>query len=116
MYELLFAKYPQVKPLFTYAPTKQPQIFAALIAAYINHIDNLPALSAVLDKTAHKHVATHVQPEYYPMVGNSLLQAVKEVLGQSATDEVVSAWQEAFFFLADILIEKEKTLILSQTP
>lgn len=59
---------------------------------------------------AQRHVKTNVKPEHYPMVGVSLLQAIKDVLGDAATDDVIEAWKEAYFFLGDILIAREKEL------
>ena len=62
---------------------------------------------------AQSHVRTHVKPEHYPMVGTAILDAIKEVLGDAATDEILNAWKEAYFFLADILIAREKELYAS---
>ena len=55
-----------------------------------------------------RHVDTGVKPEHYPHVANALLPAIREVLGADvATDEVLSAWGEAYWMLADILIAAE---------
>jgi len=59
---------------------------------------------------AEVHVKTGVLPEHYPMVGDALLQAIKSVLGDAATDEIMVAWEEAYGFLADVLIAREKEL------
>ncbi len=114
MYELLFEKYPQVKPLFANAPDNQSKILTRSIIAYSEHINDLSALSSALEQIARKHVAVGVQPEYYPLVGESLLQAFREILDESMTDEIISAWQEAYFFLAEQLIQREKELIAQQ--
>jgi nitric oxide dioxygenase len=44
------------------------------------------------------------------MVGVSLLQAIQDVLGDAVTEDVINAWKEAYFFLADILIAREKEI------
>src|SRR6218665_3248629 len=41
-------------------------------------------------------------------VGDSLLGAIKAVLGDAATDEILAAWGEAYWFLAHILIAREE--------
>jgi len=110
MYEILFEKYPQTKALFSDAPSDQHKKLASAVIAYATNIDKLEALSGAVDKMAATHVRTGVKPEHYPMVGVSLLEAIKEVLGDAATDEVIEAWKEAYFFLGDILIEKERAL------
>jgi len=56
------------------------------------------------------HINTEVKPEHYPIVADSLLQAMVDVLGDTITDEIAAAWKEAYWFLADILIEREKAL------
>jgi nitric oxide dioxygenase len=55
-----------------------------------------------------KHVALNILPEHYPMVGASLLKAIREVLGADvATDAVIEAWGAAYGQLAEILVGAE---------
>jgi len=110
MYEILFANHPEVKPMFENADSDQHKKLAAAVSAYAANIDNLGALSKAVEKMAATHVKVAVKPEHYPIVGVSLLSAIKDVLGDAATDEVIEAWKEAYFFLADILIAREKEL------
>jgi len=110
MYEILFANYPETEILFQNATSDQHKKLAGAVAAYAANIDNLAILSKAVEKMAQTHVNTMVRPEHYPMVGVSLLEAVKDVLGDAATDEVIEAWKEAYFFLADVLIAREKEL------
>ena len=110
MYEILFENYPETKALFGDAPEEQHKILAGAIAAYAANIDNLDVLGKAVEGMAKRHVKTNVKPEHYPMVGVSLLQAIKDVLGDAATEDVIDAWKEAYFFLGDILIAREKEL------
>ncbi|EDN66690.1 flavohemoglobin [Beggiatoa sp. PS] len=91
----------------------QPQVLARSIVGYAENIDNLSALEGALDNIARHHVKTSILPEHYPWVGNSLLQAIKDTLGDAATDEVMTAWGEAYWFLANVLIEREQKLYQS---
>lgn len=116
MYDVLFEKYPETKKLFSSAPEDQPRILAAAVAAYAMNIDNLSVLGDAVGKMAAAHVRTNVQPEHYPMVGDALLTAMSDVLGDAATPEILEAWKEAFFFLGDILIAKEKELYQETVP
>lgn len=113
MYEILFSNYPETKALFSEAPENQHKKLAAAIAAYAANIDNLDVLGKAVEGMAQRHVKTKVKPEHYPMVGTSLLQAIKDVLGDAATDDVINAWKEAYFFLGDILIAREKEIYAS---
>jgi len=110
MYEILFTDFPQLKELFENAPSDQHKKLAGAITAYAANIDNLGALSKAVEKMAATHISAKVLPEHYPMVGVSLLGAIKDVLGEAATEDVINAWKEAYFFLADILIAREKEL------
>jgi len=110
MYEILFTDYPETEALFENAAPDQHKKLAAAVAAYAANIDNLEVLSKAVEKMATTHVATNVKPEHYPMVGLSILGAIKDVLGEAATEDVLNAWKEAYFFLADILIARETEL------
>lgn len=112
MYERLFVD-PEIKALFDEAAHKsgeQPRRLAAAILAFAKNVDHLEAIQGAVDKICARHVATHVKAEHYPAVANALLPAIKDVLGDAATDEILSAWGEAYWFLADIMINREKTL------
>ena len=113
MYELLFSNYPEVKPLFEGAPENQHSKLANTIAVYAANIDHVEMLEKAVEIMAQKHVETQVKPEHYPMVGASLLQALKDVLGDNASDEIIQAWEEAYFFLANILMRREKEIYAS---
>lgn len=113
MYEIMFDRYPEVKAQFdmsAQANGTQPAKLAAAVYSYAIHIDNLKALKAMIDRTAHRHVATHVLPEQYPIVGECLLQAIKDVLGDGATEAVMIAWTEAYQALAKIFITRERQI------
>jgi len=110
MYDIMFEKHPELKELFSDAPKDQPKILAAAVQAYAMNIDNLEVLGDAVGKMAATHVRTNVKPEHYPIVGESILAALQQVLGKAATPEILDAWGEAYFFLADILIAKEKEL------
>ena len=113
MYEIMFHKYPEVKAQFdmsAQANGTQPAKLATAVYSYAIHIEDLEALKAMVEKIAHRHVHTHVLPEQYPIVGECLLQAIKEVLGDEATEEVMKAWTEAYQALAEVFINREQQI------
>ncbi len=113
MYEIMFATHPEVKSQFdmsAQANGTQPAKLATAVYAYATHIDDLGALKSAVDKIAHRHVATHVLPEQYPVVGECLLQAIQDVLGDAATPEVMTAWTKAYQALAEIFIDREQQI------
>ena len=85
----------------------QPRALTGAILAYANNIDNLSALAPAVERIAQKHVGLQILPDHYPYVADALLGAIKTVLGDAATDEILAAWGEAYWFLANILIARE---------
>lgn len=114
MYKILFEKYPQTQALFKNAAPDQYKKLANAVYAYAANIDQLENLGKGIEQMAEAHVKTQVLPEHYPMVADALLQAIKNVLGDAATDEVMAAWEEAYGFLAEVLINREKELYAAQ--
>lgn len=110
MYAILFERNPELKELFKDADPDQYKKLAQAVYAYAANIDNLSLLGKGIETMAQAHVKTNIKPEHYPLVGGALLSAIKEVLGDAATDEVLEAWKEAYFFLADVLIKREEQL------
>ena len=67
-----------------------------------------------VEQIAHAHVNTRVIAEQYPVIGECLLAAMKDILGDAATPEVMEAWTEAYNSLADIFITREKEIYRQQ--
>ncbi|QKG70847.1 globin domain-containing protein [Erythrobacter mangrovi] len=110
MYERLFVD-PDVKALFDQAAQEsgeQPRRLAAAILAYAENVDKLEALAKPVERMVARHVETGVRREHYPLVADALLPAIADVLGDAATPEVLAAWGEAYWFLADLLIGLEE--------
>ena len=112
-YKLLFTASPEVKSMFDMSKQEsgsQPKALANVVLAAAQNIDNLSVLLPVVKKIAEKHVALNVKPEHYPVVGANLLEAIKIVLGDAATDEIINAWGEAFNVIAQVFIDVETEL------
>ncbi|MBA4780175.1 MULTISPECIES: globin domain-containing protein [Pseudomonadota] len=112
MYERLFVN-EEVKQMFDQAAQEsgeQPRRLAAAILGYAENVDKLQNLTPVVQRMVARHVECGVRAEHYPYVAEALLPAIRDVIGEGATDEVLAAWGEAYWFLADILIGKEAAL------
>lgn len=113
MYRRLFVR-EDIRALFNQANQgesgTQVHALAAAILAYARNIENLGALTSVVERIAHKHVGYHILPEHYPFVAEALLDAISEVLGEAATPEIIKAWGEAYWFLADMLKRREAVI------
>lgn len=112
-YKRMFSHNPEVIPLFNSAHQMsgmQQKALAEAICAYAANIDNLEILSTAVELIAQKHSSLQIKPEHYPIVGENLLFSIQEVLGEAACDEVIKAWSEAYAFLANILIDRERQI------
>lgn len=112
-YKRMFSHNPEVAPFFNPANQTegtQQRALAGAICAYAANIDNLEVLGGAVELIANKHTSLQIKPEHYPIVGENLLASIREVLGEGATDDIINAWGEAYGFLADILIGREKQI------
>ncbi|AKG20749.1 globin domain-containing protein [Calothrix sp. 336/3] len=116
MYQITFEERPDYKLGFETTWMQhldggdQAHKLAASVYAYATHIDRLDQLATAVQSIAHRHVQTRILPEQYPLIGEKLLQAMKDVLQDAATDEVIAAWAEAYEALANIFIQTEKAI------
>ena len=110
-YKNMFEKNPEVKVLFNMEnqkSEKQPKALAMTVLAAAQNIDNLETLMPAVQKIAEVHCDCLVKEEHYPIVGKHLLGAIKEVLGENATDEILDAWKKAYGVIEQIFIDVEK--------
>ncbi|MGY0394456.1 MULTISPECIES: globin domain-containing protein [unclassified Fusobacterium] len=109
-YKNMLGENPEIKAMFDQDKQKdgsQPKALAMTVLAAAQNIENLGVLMPAVEKIGKTHVNLNVKPEHYPIVGKYLLGAIKEVLGDAATDEILTAWGEAYGVIADIFIKVE---------
>jgi nitric oxide dioxygenase len=112
-YRSLLSAHPELKNVFNMRHQErgqQQEALARAVYAYAANIEDPSCLSAVLEGIANKHASLGVKPEQYPIVGEYLLGSIKAVLGDAATEDIISAWAQAYGNLADILMGRESQL------
>ncbi|KAJ5982034.1 flavohemoprotein [Penicillium sp. IBT 35674x] len=112
-YRRLLEAHPELKNIFNTAHQttgEQPAALAHAVWAYASNIDHPEALSTAISRIGHKHASLGVMPEHYPIVGQHLLAAIKEVLGPAVNEQVFNTWAAAYQELADIFIKFEDGL------
>lgn len=115
-YSNLFNDHPELLNIFNHTNQqkgRQQTALANTVYAAAVHIDHLQAIVPAVMQIAHKHRSLGILPEHYPIVGEYLLAAIKEVLGDAATDEIIDAWAQAYGIIADIFIQVEEELYKS---
>lgn len=109
-YETMFQNHPELLNIFNHANQKQgkqQRALAGTVYEAAKYIDNLEAIMPVVTQIAHKHRSLGIKPEHYPIVGKYLLFAIKDVLKDAATDDIIEAWGEAYNVIADAFISLE---------
>lgn len=112
-YQTMFTAHPELLNIFNHANQKQGRQQAALanmVYTAALHIDNLGAILPAVRQVAHKHRSLGIVPEQYTIVGTYLLKAIKDVLGDAATDEILTAWSDAYQVIADAFIGIEQDM------
>jgi hemoglobin-like flavoprotein len=103
-YEILFERYPQVRPLFSRnSPARQEEMLGAALVAVLDHVEDAAWLESTLKGMGAKHVEYGVTKEMYGWVGDSLLATLAEVAGQDWTPAHVAAWTEAYGAIASLM-------------
>src|SRR5689334_10181385 len=73
-YEILFTRYPQVRPLFgRNASERQQQMLQEALVAVLDHLDDSRWLQTTLGGMGAKHIDYGVSDEMYPWVGECLI-------------------------------------------
>jgi nitric oxide dioxygenase len=112
-YKNMLAAHPELNNVFNVPNQRnghQPRALAGALFAYAANIDNLGALGPAVELICHKHASLYIQPAQYEIVGEFLLEAMGEVLGDALTPEIKEAWGVAYWQLADIMIGREKQI------
>lgn len=94
------------------ADGRQQQALAGSIAAFagllVDNVDQIP--DHLLSRVAHKHVSLGLSPGQYQIVHDHLMWAIVDVLGDAVTPDVAAAWDEVYWLMANMLINKERGL------
>lgn len=106
-YEIFFARYPQVRPMFGRTPDalqRQQQMLTDALVAVLDHLEDAPWLEGTLFALGKRHVAYGVADEMYAWVAECLLAALAEAAGDAWTPELAAQWAAALGAVRDMMI------------
>jgi len=104
-YRILFTRYPQVEPLFgRNSRENQQKMLQESLLAVLEHVDDPQWLSETLGSMGAQHVDYEVTEEMYPWVGECLIAALAEILGDDWTPEHQQAWSDALGAVSSLMI------------
>jgi hemoglobin-like flavoprotein len=103
-YEILFARYPPSKSLFSRnGARKQEEMLAGALVAVLDHLEDAAWLETQLAALGQKHVEYGVTAEMYGWVGECLLATLAEVAAEAWTPRLAAEWTEAYGAIAALM-------------
>src|SRR5699024_9438400 len=113
-YKRMFVNHTELKNFYNQTNKRkgdQPKALANQVYAAAAHIDQLEAILPAVMPLAPNHRSLTIRRPHYPIVGENLLAAMREVLTEEvATDEIIEAWKQAYGEIANVFISIEKTM------
>jgi hemoglobin-like flavoprotein len=108
-YELLFERYPMVKPLFAHVSmSRQHQHLLTALTAVIDNIRAPDALEPKLTAMGERHVGYGTLPTHYHAVTSTLLDALEEAAGAAWSDALHAAWSDGLEAVARVMMNAHR--------
>lgn len=104
-YAHLFAKNPQVRPLFPSDMGDQKKKLLASLQLVMANVRKPDALLEPLQDMGRRHVYYKTEPAHYPIVRDTLIGVMRDMAGDAWTDDFQRAWTDALNLVAAIMIE-----------
>ena len=99
-YARLFKLDPELSLIFKTNMVDQGRKLMQMIATVVTGLDRLSELLPALEALGARHASYGVRERDYETVGNALIWAIQELLGDDFTVETKEAWAEVYTLLA----------------
>ena len=103
-YRRLFDVCPEARALFKKDMAVQRQHLAATLAILVRNLPFLDVLDQPFMELGIQHVYFGASPEQYPVVRNSLLEALGEALGDRWTPQLRQDWTELLDHVVRVML------------
>ncbi|MXP20672.1 flavoprotein [Gordonia sp. HNM0687] len=103
-YEVLFARYPEVQPMFSRGMRPQAAMLRTAIIAVIDHLEDPQWLESTLGTLGRRHAELGVTGPMYGAVAECMIAAMSEIGGPRWTPEMTAAWTEALTAVASLMM------------
>ena len=104
-YAELFAIDPTVRVMFKGDMIVQGEKLLSMLGAVVEGLSQPETILPVARRLAVKHVDYGVEVRHYALVATALMRTLRHELGADFTPEAREAWNVAYQFLADAMIE-----------
>ncbi len=102
-YEHLFSLDPALKTMFKEDMAVQSKKLVRMLATLVAGLDSLVTIVPTLETLAIRHIGYGVRDEHYNVVGQSLVWALEQELGDAFTPEVRNAWIATYVLIAETM-------------
>lgn len=103
-YEILFERYPQVRPMFGADVRPQAAMLRTAVVAVLEHLEEEAWLTETLGSLGAKHAGLGVTEPMYAAVAECMLAAMAELAGDAWTPAMTEAWTEALTAVAGLML------------
>ncbi|WP_215226646.1 adenylate/guanylate cyclase domain-containing protein [Echinicola shivajiensis] len=104
-YDKLFIKAPSVQQLFKKNMLEQGRMLTHMLSGIIYSLSRPEHLKMGLHKLGKQHIRYGVKKEYYPILREVMLEAIKEELGESHNENIQKAWENAIDMVTALMKE-----------
>jgi len=102
-YQRLFARYPEVRPLFKGDMERQAGLLVAMIDTVVSALENPDPVVPLIKTVGARHAGYGVTDADYDKFADALLETLEHSLGDAFTPERRAAWIDAYSRLADTM-------------
>ncbi len=108
-YEKLFAAAPGIRHLFKKDVTEQAEKLMTMLSFVVSKLDGLEGIMPEITALGARHAGYGAKPEQYDVVGNCLIETLKDGLAEKWNPELQQAWVAAFTIIKTAMVAAQKT-------
>eukprot|EP00184_Porphyridium_aerugineum_P000763 CAMPEP_0184696562 /NCGR_PEP_ID=MMETSP0313-20130426/3806_1 /TAXON_ID=2792 /ORGANISM="Porphyridium aerugineum, Strain SAG 1380-2" /LENGTH=224 /DNA_ID=CAMNT_0027155199 /DNA_START=270 /DNA_END=940 /DNA_ORIENTATION=- len=129
LYSIIFREHPELRYMFSPSivpknddldednPTLWSKAMAHIFFNFVSQISDIHKYERDMERISFKHVSREVKPEYYAIMGDTLIEAIEYVVGKG-NEEVLGYWRHAYDVMTSKFIDREVVIRkeLRETP
>jgi hemoglobin-like flavoprotein len=99
-YALLFERYPALRRLFPARMEQQQSKLAGTLAWIVTHLDRRDEILPAVRELGRRHAEYGAAPEHYPLVRDTLLDAMARTAGRDWDENFAADWRLSIDLIA----------------
>lgn len=103
-YTKLFETAPSVRSLFPQEMSDQKDHLLSAVKLVATKAHDLASIEGALGEMGARHVGYGAEPEHYPVVRDTMLDALHDIAGPAWTNDIEEAWTDALNIVAGIML------------